>query len=272
MLKTAQNVLFLIITVILFGGVFNSVWAQPIQLVAQPVFPQEQAQRVYQPLADYLTSELNREVQLTVPRNFQQHWIDVKNNMGVDLVLEEAPLTDYRINYKNFVLLVRGNSSVSYSLAALDPAYTTRDDLAGLPVATMPAPSTGYLIMARWYNNPLSQARIVSSAVSWNDAIQQIWDDEVVAAIIPSNLAEQYPQFNILETSVLMPSLALSSSPELDPELRQQIAEAMLRLHQDESNTDVLIELNIESFVPAVANEYRGYAEWLRTISDSSAF
>ncbi len=241
--------------------------AQPLQMVAQPIFPPDQARLVYQPLADYLSTQLNREVQLIIPISYQQHWLDIKNDNVVDLAIEEAPLTDYRVNYKNFVPLVRGENSVSYSLAVLDTSYTVRDDLVGLPVASMSAPSTGYLVLARWYNNPLSQAQIISNATSWDDAVQQIWGGEVEAAIIPTRLAQDYPQFTIIDTSVEMPSLAISASPDLDAELHQAIADALLALNGDETNSDALVELDIQSFVPAAANEYRGYAEWLRAIS-----
>ncbi len=242
-------------------------WTQPLQMVAQPIFPADQAELVYQPLADYLTTQLNREVLLIIPRNYQQHWLDIKSDTVIDLAIEEAPLTDYRVNYKNFVPLVRGENSVSYSLAVLDNTYASRDDLVGLPVASMPAPSTGYLVLARWYNNPLSQARIISNSTSWDDAVQQIWSGEVEAAIIPTRLAQDYPQFTIIDTSVEMPSLAISASPDLDPELLQAITDALLALSDDQENADALIELDIQGFVPAVANEYRGYAEWLRAIS-----
>lgn len=247
----------------------GSALAQPLQMVAQPIFPPEQAQLVYQPLADYLTEQLGREVQLNIPRNFQEHWLAIKGGAVVDLAVEEAPLTDFRVNYMNFVPLVRGQNSVSYSLAVLDPAYTDRNDLVGLPVASMPAPSTGYLVLARWYNNPLSQAQIISNSTSWDDAVQQIWSGVVEAAIIPTRLAQDYPQFNIIDTSVEMPALAISASPELDDELRQSIINALLALNDDESNYNIIDELNVQGLETVSPNEYRGYAEWLRAISSS---
>lgn len=255
------------ISLLSLAATVNCAFAQPLQMVAQPDFPHEQAERIYQPLADYLSTQLQREVQLTVPKNFQQHWLAIKNGAVVDLAIEEAPLTDYRVNYLNFVPLVRGQNSISYSLAVLDPAYTTREDLVGLPVATMPAPSTGYLVLARWYNNPLSQAQLISNSTSWDDAVQQIWSGTVEAAIIPTQLAEDYPQFSIVDTSVLMPAIAISASPELDEDLRQSIINALLALNGDEDNFNILHELNVEGLETIDANEYRGYGEWLRAIS-----
>lgn len=256
-----------LISLLIFAGTLGTATAQPLQMVAQPDFPREQAERIYQPLADYLSIQLQREVQLTIPRNFQQHWLGIKSGTVVDLAIEEAPLTDYRINYMNFVPLVRGQNSISYSLVTLDPTYVTRDDLVGLPVATMPAPSTGYLVLARWYNNPLSQAQLISSSTSWDDAVQQIWGGAVEAAIIPTRLAEDYPQFNIIDTSVLMPAVAISASPELDEELRQRIVNALLALNGDEGNFNILHDLNVEGLETVEPNEYRGYGEWLRAIS-----
>lgn len=269
LLKNVKHYLFSVFLLASFAG---AVIAQPLQMVVQPNLPPSQTKQVYQPLADYLTQQLNQEVQLIVPRNFQSHWRDIKNGAIVDLAIEEAPLTDYRVNYKNFKPLVRGENSTSYSLVSLDSSYNNRDDLVGLPVASMPAPSTGYLVLARWYDNPLSQAQIISSAISWDDAVQQIWEGEVEGAILPSKLAAGFPQLTTLDTSVLMPPLTVSASPELDPELVQSITDALLALNDNQGDSSVILMLNIQSFVNARPNEYRGYAEWLRIISGGSGF
>ncbi len=268
MLTATNNFIFKCAIGLFAVATFSTfVAAQPLQMVAQPIFPPDQAKLVYQPLADYLSTRLNRDVQLVIPRNFQEHWLAIKNDTAVDLAIEEAPLTDFRVNYKNFIPMVRAENSISYSLAVLDQVYATRDDLVGLPVATMPAPSTGYLVLARWYNNPLSQAQIISNATSWDEAVQQIWAGITEAAIIPTRLAEDYPQFNIIDTSVEMPAVAISASPELDEQLRAEITAALIALNDDADNFAVIDELDVKTFIPVSANEYRGYAEWLRAIS-----
>jgi ABC-type phosphate/phosphonate transport system substrate-binding protein len=57
---------------------------------------------------------------------------------------------------------------------------------------------------------------------------------------------------------------AISASPNLDPELRERIREALLSIHEDPAANEVLLELRISRFEPATAAEYAGADRMLR--------
>jgi len=237
-----------------------------LTLVAQPIYPQYLASSVYTPLADYLAAGLQRQIELITPKNFQAHWSAIKAGIKHDLALEEAPLTDYRIRYQQYQPLVQAAASQSYSLAVLDSSYEDRFDLVGRPVASLAAPSSAYLFLTRWYDNPLSQPVIISTATSYEDAVQQLWGGEVEGVVLPAELATDYPQFSFIVTSESMPGLAISAAPELAPELVEQLQQLLLALNQAEYIA-ILDELNVAALEAADAERFNGYAEWIRSVS-----
>lgn len=245
----------------------STIRAQTLQMVAEPIYPQGRAHLVYSHLAEYLSDNLGKKILLTIPINFQQHWLFTQRGDTPDIVIEEAPLTDYWVQYRGYTPLVRGKQSTSYSLVTLNSDYKNPDDLVMLPVATLPSPSTDYLILTQWYKNPLWQPEIVSSSTSWDDSVQQLWGGEVEAAIIPTELAKSYPQLRVIKTSVSMPGLSISVAPHIETELYESIESLLLALNDDSDNYHVMHELNITQFIPALKTEYRGYAEWLRVVS-----
>lgn len=248
------------------AGSFTISMAQPLQLVAEPIYPDYQAESVYAPLTQYLSQSIGREVQLVNPRSFRQHWRDTQSRVAYDLVLESAPITDYRIRRQQYIPLVRGEKPVTYSLAVINPEYTNRNDLLGLPVATLQAPSLSYLMMTRWYDNPLSQPRVTSSAPTWEDAVLQLFGSEVDAAVLPTRFADVYPQITFVQSSDAIPPAAISASTNLSEELREQIKTALLALN-DNDNADLLLTIGFDGLVEANAEEYTGYSDWLRVIS-----
>ncbi|GAB4118555.1 MAG: hypothetical protein Tsb0027_12030 [Wenzhouxiangellaceae bacterium] len=237
-----------------------------LTLVAQPIYPQYLASSVYTPLADYLATGLQRDIELITPKNFQAHWSAIKSGVKHDLALEEAPLTDYRIRYQQYQPLVQAAASQSYALAVLDGSYEDRFDLVGRPVASLAAPSSAYLFLTRWYDNPLSQPVIISTATSYEDAVQQLWGGEVEGVVLPAELATDYPQFSFIATSDSMPGLAISAAPELPPELVEQLQQLLLGLNQAE-HIAILDELNVAALEAADAERFNGYAEWIRSVS-----
>jgi len=237
-----------------------------LTLVAQPIYPQYLAQSVYAPLAEYLAEGLDRDIELITPKNFQAHWSTIKSSTQHDLAIEDAPLTDYRLRYQNFQLLVQAEATRSYSLAVLNPDYEERFDLVGQPVASLAAPSSAYLILTRWYDNPLSQPQIISTANSFDDAVQQLWGGEAEGIVIPSELATDYPQFSFIANSESMPGLGIVAAPTLDSDTLASVTELLMELN-DEQYIAILDELNVSVLEPADSERYNGYAEWIRNVS-----
>lgn len=243
--------------------------ASPESFVLQghPIFTPDQAELVYQPLVSYLNEVLPYRFDLQISRDFHRYWLDVRRGLTPDLVLEDAHITAFRMRRDGYTPLVRAAEPMTYSLLA-SPSYMdgTLRDLVGQPVSSMPSPSLGYLVLSRWYENPMQQPIIQSNASSWLDAIEIVFSMEAEAAIVPRNLAERYVNLEVIETSSEFPGITLSASPAVPATIRDEIRQALLVLHESDDHIAAVHELDIERFENAAPEEYEGLDEWLSEV------
>ncbi len=260
--KRAFGIIFLL-SVCLSAGLK----AQTLQLIGEPVYPANQARQIYSLLAEYISSNINREISLTTPVNFQQHWLTIRQGSTPDIVIDQAPLTDFWVRYKGYIPLVRESQNTGYALVTMNPEYQDYNDLFMRPIATMPSPGTDYLVLIQWFENPLWQPSIISSSSSWADSIQKLSEGTVAAAVVPNGLVDSDSEFRVIQTSNDMPGLTISAAPWVERSLREELQRVLLFLNDNTGNRAILEGLNIEAFEPAEALDYEGYAEWLRTVS-----
>lgn len=234
------------------------------QLQVHPVFPPEQAELVFQPLLDYLASATGYSYDLVTTRDFHRHWLDLRRGNKPDLILEDAHLIALRIQRDGYQPLVRASTPATFSLLTNRPERELGlVDFVGLPVSTLPSPSLGHMVLARWFDNPMQQPIIQSTATSWLEAVEILFAMEAEAAIVPHNLAARYVNLGEVAVSGEFPNMNIAGSPDLDPVVAVEIQDALLDLHNNPDFFAVLHELDIDQFVPASASEYEGLERWL---------
>lgn len=239
----------------------------PLELLVNPVYPPEQARLVYQPLVDYLNISTGLDISLTVDRNFHRYWLNAKRNEAPPLILEDAQMAAWRMANFDYLPLVAPESPTTFSLLTTGAlADNEPRDFVGMRISSLPAPSLGYLVLADWFGNPLQQPLILSTATSWLDAVEMVFSAEADAAIAPNNLVARYPNLYPVATSTEFPGLTLSASPDLPPDVRQALIDAMVALDEDETHHAALFELDIDRFVTVDPENYEGLEDWLSTI------
>lgn len=239
--------------------------AADLKLMVEPFYTPERAAEVYQPLIAYLSTATGHRFELVTPRNYHFFWRDVRQDVKVDLMLAEPPITDFRVRRFQAEPLVRTAETTSYTLLASDQIENpTLDSLVGRSIVTMPSPSLGFAWLLEFYPNPVAQPNILSSASSWRDGVEIVFAGEADATIVPTWLKDQYPNLVPLRTSRELPGIALSASAGLDPAIKQSITDALLKLHEDPSVYEVLNELGITRFEATSATEYAGAEQMLR--------
>ncbi len=233
--------------------------AQEYSLVVEPRYPADQAAEVYRPLIEYLSKSTGFRFKLVAPRNYHFHWRDIRNNKPVDFAFEEAHLVDYRISRHGFIPLARTAERSTYTLLA-DAAYAENglDGLVGYRVISMPSPSLGSALLARMYRNPLTQPDIRSEAASWRDGVEIVFSGEAEGAMVPSFIADQYPNLVAIQRSEEFAGPAVTAAPSVDPAVRDAVKAALLALHEDESLYEVLVEIGASRFEEATAADYKG--------------
>ncbi|MEX0916020.1 MAG: PhnD/SsuA/transferrin family substrate-binding protein [Wenzhouxiangellaceae bacterium] len=241
----------------------------PLDLLVNPVYPPETARRVYQPLVDYLNEATGLEINLVVDRNFHRYWLNARRNEAPPLILEDAHIVAWRMINFDYQPLVAASKPITFSLlttATGDLADAALMDFVGRRISSLPSPSLGYLVLADWYDNPMQQPLIESTATSWMDAVEMVFSGEVDAAIAPDNIAARYPNLSSVDTSPEFPGLTLSAAPDVPDDVRQRLIDAMTALHSDEEHHAALFELDIDEFVDAVPADYEGMEQWLSTV------
>jgi len=265
MKNTTGKPALLTVSLFLLGGLMTSqTSAEELTLMAQPSYPQERAAEVYAPLIEYLNATSGHTITLKSPRDFQQHWLSVRNGDTPDLVLEDAPITDYRIQNQGYTPLVRVKEEVSYSILT-GSAYADDqlDQFVGRIISTLAAPSLGYLVLLDAFPNPFSQPVVTSNASTWLDGVEMTFSMDADAAIAPFWLVEQYQNLYPVYTSKNFPGLTLSASANVSDEVKAAITQTLLKLHEDEEAFSALYELNATEIIAADAADYVGYKKML---------
>ncbi len=233
----------------------------------EPNYPPAQAKQVYQPLLDYLSRTTGQHFVLRTSGNYHVFWRDLRAGTPVDFAFEEAHFTDYRINHQRFTPIARVADPTKFVLL-VDDANTAAgsDGLIGRRVASMSAPSLGYLLLGELYKNPIAQPEIQSVAASWKDGVEMVFAGETEAAMVPGYIAQTYPNLSSVATSREFVGRAFSASPKVPADVRKKVAAALMRLSKESTSHDVLDEIGASQFVAATAADYAGNERLLRGV------
>ncbi|MBT8120039.1 MAG: phosphate/phosphite/phosphonate ABC transporter substrate-binding protein [Gammaproteobacteria bacterium] len=236
-------------------------------LAVQPILPEAELKKSYQPLADYLSAETGHTISISTKRNFLFYWTKMrKREKGFDFVLDAAHFTDYRIKKQGYTVLAKLPDTVSFSIVSSEDSFILDiEELIGLRVATMPSPSLGALRLEELFTNPMRIPMYIWE-INTTVAVEKLQNGELDAAIIPTRLASTYSNLNIVMTTEPVPHMGLSASPDVPQDVREKVRQALLNAHQTETGKAMLAELKTEKFDPASSETYDGYSDLLKDV------
>ena len=241
--------------------------AAEYSLAIQPILPQEEIKKNYQPLADYLSKETGHTITIKTQRNFLFYWTKMrKGKKGFDLVLDAAHFTDYRIKAQGYSVLAKLPDTVSFSIVTSEENFIMdEEELIGLRVATMPSPSLGSLRLEELFPNPM-RIPIYVWEPNTTAAIEKIVAGDIDAAIIPTRLASTYDNLNLVLTTEPVPHMGLSASPTVPADVAAKIRQALINADTTDSGKKMLAALKLEKFEPATSETYDGYSDLLKEV------
>ncbi len=236
-------------------------------LAIQPILPQDELKKRFQPLADYLSQETGQTITITTQRNFLFYWTKMrKKKKGFDLVLDAAHFTDYRIKAQGYTVLAKLPDTVSFSIVTSEDNFIfDKEELISLRVATMPSPSLGALRLEELFPNPVRTPFYIWER-NTTVAVENILSGKIDAAIIPTRLASTYNNLNIVLTTESVPHMGLSASPDVPAEITEKIRQALLTAGSKENGKQMLAKLRMNSFEPASSEIYDGYSDLLKDV------
>ena len=237
----------------------QSAFAADYTFTIEPDYPPERIQGSYKPLMDYLGKATGQHFTLVPARNYHFYFRDMQAGAKADFAFDEAHFADYRIQHAKYEPLARAAEQTSYSLVTnLEVGKNGVNALVGHGIATMSAPSLGYMLLVEFYTNPVSQPDIRSSSPSWKDAVDAIFAGDADGAIIPTSLKDQYPNVTVIKTSRQFAGQCVTAAPTVPADVKDKVRAALLKLDSDADASKLLLDLGISKFVVASPKEYEG--------------
>lgn len=256
----------LILIAVLASIYSGLLFAMDLSLAIQPIVSKSQIIKVYQPLADYISQKTGHNVRINAHLNFLTYWSAMRRANKMDLILDAAHFTDYRVMKKEYEILAKIPDTVSFSIVTHeDELIFDAEELILKKVATMVSPGVGGLRMSRIFNNPMRQPRIVYAKNS-NDAVQRVVDKTVFAAIIPTSLVSSFGGLNTVLTTETLPHMAFSASPRVPKEVKEAIKQVLIEAKNNPQGREMLEKVKISAFEATSAEVYKGHSALLKNV------
>ena len=233
-----------------------------------PLLGEAETRAQFQPLCDYLAGATQLPCRVGTRPNFLSYWETMRQGRDYNLVLDEAHFTDYRTQKMNYTVLAKIPHTVTYSLVV--PRTAKLDDparLAGRRIATLGIPSMGAAQLNGLFPKPAKQP-IPVEVDNAADGFALLRAARVEAAILPTPLVREEivrgAPLRVLLSTVPLPHMAVSAAPDIGPELRRALRQALLDAHKGDAGRAMLARIGIERFDPANATVYKGQARILQ--------
>ena len=237
-------------------------------LGVQPILSEQQTQKAFQPLADYLGKIAGKKCVVRTSPNFLAYWDQVRKGGMFDLVLDAAHFTDYRVQKQGYEILAKVPDTVSYSLIVSDQnPIIDATELIAKRIATLGVPSIGAARLNGLFPNPTRQPMTVEIESS-EKGIELLRAGKVTAAILPTPIVSQQMAqgggISVVLTTEPIPHIALSASPLIPVATRNQMRQALVNAEKTAEGRDMLKAIGFERFDPANSTIYAGQSRTLR--------
>lgn len=233
-----------------------------------PLLGETETRAQFQPLCDYLAAVTQLPCRVGTRPNFITYWETIRQGKEYNLALDEAHFTDYRTQKMKFTVLAKIPNTVTYSLIV--PRTTKQNDparLVGRRIATLGIPSMGAAQLNGLFTQPSKQP-IPVEVDSAAEGFALLRDGKVAAAILPTPLVREEivrgAPFRVLLSTAPLPHMGFSAAPDISPELRKILRQALLNAHKTDAGRAMLTRIGLERFDPANATVYAGQGRILK--------
>jgi ABC-type phosphate/phosphonate transport system substrate-binding protein len=241
----------------------------PIILSAPPRDSIEEGRRIFGPIADYLSSVLNRRVVYHHPTTWGGYQADMQAG-AYDLVFDGPHFNSWRIDHQkhNVLLRIPGEFVYTAVVRAEHAAINDLKQLAGHKICAHAPPNLGTLIMYNQFDNP-SRQPVVMVEEGYEQIYQALLKGKCEAAMLPLGhllkFEKDRPQTRIVFRSTTMPQQAFSAGPRLAPAEQARISDALRSPAAAMALIDFRKTYGIKgNFIPASNAEYAGLDKYLK--------
>ena len=262
-----RNAAVALLLVWLMSGAVRAEVSELVLGVA-PLLDEAETRAQFQPLCNYLANITRLPCRVGTTPNFLSYWETMRQGKDYNLILDEAHFTDYRTQKMNYTVLAKIPDTVTYSLIVPRTAkWNDPARLAGRRIATLGIPSMGAAQLNGLFPKATKQP-IPVEVDSAADGFALLHNARVAAAILPTPLVREEivrgAPLRVLLSTVPLPHMAVSAAPDIGPELRRTLRQALLNAHKSDAGRAMLANLGIARFDPANATVYKGQARVLQ--------
>lgn len=240
--------------------------AAEYRLGVPPFLPKGQLEKIYGPIAEYLSQQTGETIVLSIAPNYPSYWQQINKGGHFELLIGPAHLVDYEINFLDYELLAKLQGRLSFTLVSTENNQIFEpDELTGKAVAVSPKPSMGAVLLDKLFPNPVRYPAILEVRDA-SQAIDRIHQGRAIASFIPSPLVEKAGEVNTIYTTESFPHFGFTVIKSLTEELKGKIQHALLTAGTTDKSHKMLEAANLPGFEVASPSTYSGYHRLLESM------
>lgn len=240
---------------------------ETIVFTAPPRESADEAQEIYQPIAEYLSRVIGKKV---VYKNAGT-WGVYRTEMlkgSYDLVFDGPHFNSYRMEKLSHNILVKIPERHEFAvIVRKEQNISGLSQMAGHTFCAHAPPNLGTLVLLSQFNNPARQPVIISTN-GWDNIYQGVASGKCMGGVLPMANLKKFDRagnMKVVFKTQAMPNQAFSAGPRISAEDQMKIAQALTSPDADAVTAKLRAAYKVgKSFALANNQEYQGLAEYLR--------
>lgn len=239
-------------------------------LSAPPRETPEAGQKIYGPLAEYLSKATGEKIEYRYPDNWGIYQAMMTKGT-YDLVFDGPHFVSWRAQNLQHVPLVALSGKLRFVIIARQDDTRTRvvADLAGKNVCGHAPPNLATLTLFDRFTNPSRLPKLVESK-GFDDAYQKLLATKCVATVLPLEVYQKLEgaveRTKVLYTGEPYANQALTAGPRVSAQAREKIVQALLGAEGQRASRPIAASFGGGEFVATGANDYASYGSLLKNV------
>lgn len=254
----------------------NSAFAQDLILSAPPRENKQAGQKLYQPLASFLTKQLGKKVKYVHPGN----WLTYQNTIradGYDFVFDGPHFASWRVEHLQNEVLVKVPGTLQFYLIANkdDTKIKTSTDLIGHYICGISPPHLSTLAVLAHFNNPVRQPIIKGIKGGMGKVFKAFSEHKCSAAVLRTLYFkkkltdEQKNKVKILFTSEPLTNQVITASKRISRSDMEKIQKALLETKEGNAALKPILQRfnkKAKSFLKSSNEDVKGVNQLLEGV------